>query len=206
MGEDASRLFRVRRTLCELLSDRGYAISDEDLKMTKEGFISKFSDPPNREQMVMLAEKKDKSESLFVFFSSEARLGVKPIREYFNRMTEQKITRSILVVQGGITPYAMTVMKAFAGHKDTPMQMEQFQESELVVNITQHTLVPKHVLLSDDEKQALLKKYKLKPTQLPRIQQTDPVARYMGLEKGQVVQIQRSSETAGRYITYRLVV
>jgi DNA-directed RNA polymerase I, II, and III subunit RPABC1 len=36
--------------------------------------------------------------------------------------------------------------------------LESFQEAELLVNITKHVLVPTHIVLSQEEKLALLKR------------------------------------------------
>ena len=64
--------------------------------------------------------------------------------------------------------------------------------------------VPKHILMTESEKKELLKRYRIKECQLPKIKKGDPIAKLMGLKSGDVVKIIRVSETAGKYITYRV--
>lgn len=117
-------------------------------------------------------------------------------------MHESNARRGVLIVSGKFSNFAKTSLMEMA-----PAQLvEHFLESDLIVDITEHELVPEHHVLTPEEKTALLSQYGLLESQLPNMQYSDPIARYYGLSRGQVVKIIRPSETAGRYVTYRIVV
>ncbi|MDJ0270571.1 MAG: DNA-directed RNA polymerase subunit H [Aigarchaeota archaeon] len=70
----------------------------------------------------------------------------------------------------------------------------------------QHSLVPKHEILSEEEKKQLLERLGITPQQLPYILITDPVVKLLGAKLGDIIKITRESETAGEAIYYRVVV
>jgi DNA-directed RNA polymerase subunit H (RpoH/RPB5) len=73
-------------------------------------------------------------------------------------------------------------------------------------DIMNHELVPLHIIISENEKEELLKKYNIEPNRLPKILDTDPVSIYIGAKPGQILKIIRKSHTAKEAVSYRLVV
>ena len=202
LSSETSKLFRVRKTCLKMLAKRGYIVPDEHIQMTTEEFRMHYGDEPSREGLSILVVKADDpNDQIFVFFPLDEKVGVKPLNAYYLRMKEQRVNRAIVVVKNNLTPFAKTLLKELASKS---VRIEYFRDAELLVDITEHKLVPEHIVLTSQEKNELLHRYKLKPTQLPRIQVQDPMARYLGLNHGQVVKIIRPSETAGRYVTYRI--
>ncbi|HHI01554.1 DNA-directed RNA polymerase subunit H [Thermococcus aggregans] len=72
--------------------------------------------------------------------------------------------------------------------------------------IFDHELVPEHRILSEEEKEELLKRYRVKLSQLPQIKASDPAVQALGAKPGDVIEIKRKSPTAGVYYYYRIVV
>lgn len=203
MGEtDWQKMYRVRKTCYKMLSKRGYIVPDAELNMSSEDFKNKFGEAPARTALTILVEKTDDpDDQLFVFFPDDEKVGVKPIKVFCERMKAEQVKKAIIVVKISLTPFAKQALREMT---QRGYRVEYFKDAELLVDITEHKLVPEHVLLSPPQKKELLDRYRLKDTQLPKIQLSDPVARYLGLKVGEVVKIVRPSETAGRYVTYRI--
>ncbi len=74
------------------------------------------------------------------------------------------------------------------------------------INIEKHELVPKHILLSEKEKQKLLERYGITLGKLPRILSSDPMVKILNAKVGDVIKIIRKSPTAKESVYYRVVV
>ncbi|KAJ6570165.1 DNA-directed RNA polymerase RPB5 subunit [Mycena vulgaris] len=194
--DETAKLWKVNRTIHELVKDRGFQVSDDEISMDLNSFRENFANNGgvvDRNQLNFYTNSRDNpTDQIFIFFSEERNVGVKTMRKLLSILEEKAIQRGIIVF-----PLTMTSSARKARRDST-----EFSESDLLVNIVHHTLVPRHDVLTAEQKKLLLEKYRLKETQLPRIQLADPVARYYGLRRGQVVKITRPSETSGSYLSF----
>ena len=86
-------------------------------------------------------------------------------------------------------------------------EIQIFLKHELLIDKINHVLVPKHVLINDEEEiKLILEKFKLPSiNKLPFILKTDPIVKYYNAKVGNIFKIIRNSITSGEYITYRCV-
>ncbi|MHA1149269.1 MAG: DNA-directed RNA polymerase subunit H [Promethearchaeota archaeon] len=70
------------------------------------------------------------------------------------------------------------------------------------IDVLLHELVPKHILLSKEETEELLDKYKIDLIDLPQMFEKDPVALAIGAKEGDVIKIIRDSQTTVKRVNY----
>ena len=163
-------------------------------------YKKKKSDPVTGEPIMEDPEEEDSQGKIAVFWCCDQE------KVNSDMVKRVQIQSSMLGVLRAIMIVKEQTSLARKEQSECMMTLETFQLDDLQVNITHHSLVPVHSVLSDEEKLELLKKYRIQDHQLPKIQVTDPIARYFGVSRGNVMKIVRPSETAGRYITYRIAI
>ena len=73
------------------------------------------------------------------------------------------------------------------------------------IDIQDHMLVPKHEIMTEEEISDEFSDVDYDFKDLPKIKVNDPVAKSIGAEPGNVLRITRQSQTAGVFVTYRIV-
>ena len=77
--------------------------------------------------------------------------------------------------------------------------------SRLQYNALEHTLVPEHIVLTDEEAKEIKNIYYIRDnSQIPSISRFDPIALVIGLRPGQLCKIIRTSRTAINSTSYRI--
>ncbi|THH18125.1 hypothetical protein EW146_g2811 [Bondarzewia mesenterica] len=188
-GDDVAKLWKVNRTIHELVRDRGFQVSDDEVNMDLATFKSmyassgesveyaqlssstlsrryrtqylpmRFLETQSRNQLNFFTNSStNAADQIFVFFSDEKSVGVKTMRKLLSILDEKQINRGVIIFPGTMTSSARK-----ADHTQVILAMqnkfklEEFAEADLLVNITHHKLVPRHEVLSLEEKKTFVR-------------------------------------------------
>lgn len=212
-------LFRARKNLSKMLMDRGFHNNEElvntfetdfkDLKgrMKLENIFMELTDAENTKQVIVVFVVVDK-------FKKEDML--KWYDYAIKKAKEKRLNTHLLIVLAGKANSTLEKVKAEKNHVNKQVKVgdtqtvyvygELWQATSLQYNVTESNLVPKHRLMHPDDVSKLLTEMKLVKTQLPKIKHNDPVARYFGARPGEVMKVERITESSGVSFYYRMVV
>ncbi|KAJ9184960.1 hypothetical protein P3X46_004644 [Hevea brasiliensis] len=198
---ESHRYYLSRRTVLEMLRDRGYSVPSSEIDLSLQEFRVIHGQNPDIDRLKFSAtHKSDPSKRILVIFCGTGVLKVSSVRLIAAQIVNRdSLTGLILILQNQITNQALKAVDLFS------FKVEMFQITDLLVNITKHLLKPKHEVLTDREKEKLLKKYSIEEKQLPRLLKKDAIAHYYGLEKGQVVKVTHTGDITESHVTYRCV-
>jgi len=141
---------------------------------------------------------KEEKKKILIWCVPEETVGILTINRMAKAMKEAEIEHGILVASGRYTNAAKQMAKK--------KHIELLPKTFPVFDIFEHKLVPKHEILTPEEREKVLAQYRVKPYQLPQIKASDPAAKAIGAKPGDILRIIRKSPTAGEHIAYRYVV
>jgi len=196
--EDRNNLYKIRKTVLEMLNDRGYII-DNNLEVSFEEFTSMYNN--NNINIFLNDEKLGKA---YINFHNEPKSITKSdlkvlltnlIKEY----EDDQLKLIIILKEKGNG----SILKEL--NKEIYKNVEIFMNKNMMFNITHHEYVPKHIILNKEEEDILLDKYNTTKNKLPKILKSDPVVKYYGMKHDQICKIIRKSPEVGESIYYRIV-
>lgn len=198
-------LYKSRNIMLDLLNAQGYKIGDY------HGFSSsELHSMINNKQLDMILENNDSRKcKIYVKCSVISHKNVKfnHIQQFIEDLyyVENLLEKDdILFIITGDEPNDTIISEVKKIWEQEGIYIIIYPIKRLQFNILEHTMVPEHTILSDEEKNDFLKKYDIQDVkQIPQISRFDPVARSIFMKPGEVCKITRPSKTAINGVYYR---
>jgi DNA-directed RNA polymerase subunit H (RpoH/RPB5) len=185
-----SIVLKCYMTVNEMLADRGVTLVN--VCDSSEELMRRV----NNNKPVIYGENVNDGTITVVFFDTEERTGIKYVRQ----LKEEYANNHMIIVNiHGVTPFTKKEVSEEDG-------ISTWMFKELIENVTHHALVPKHRGLSDEEARGVAKELCVLEDQWPVITFNDPIRRYMGFKKGQIIEIHRKGVSSEASLHYRKVV
>ena len=199
--DEKSEIYKIWKSwisVKEMLFDRGYGNIDD--YWTCDIFMQNYSMFEDIRTKLELLYSRDEEYVRVIWISN---VDIADIKNIYSTMKKEAVNHYIIVCVK-ITKAAQTAIRDL---KSLRCYVEVFTEDELQYNRTRHNLVPQHILLTKDERDAVLKKWNITKNQVPEIKYSDPISRYFGASIWDMFKIVRESDNIdGSYsVTYRIV-
>ena len=142
--------------------------------------------------------------SVLVCFSQKDKILSTDITNILAFAEENGHTTGIVIV--AMSPPSENVLRVAKSHAKKRVAL--FHIWQLQFDVTTHRMAMPHRILSEDERTAMFDKFKISDpeNQLPWIDSQDAMIKWIGAIPGDVVEVTRHSDTAGRSFYYRYCV
>lgn len=188
---DSLRIWKAWKTITEMMADRKYNVPFDALP-SYEAFAKKPVARADFAEVFVKTDGDTEKPANKLLVVMRERIGNPQILELHIDMDERGVDNAIIIYSEKITPSAEAAIRFLRIKKKN---IEVFTEASLQFNVTRHSFVPRHCICSIETKTNVLKKYNITLKELPEIKITDPVCRYYGAKKGQMVEITRVSDS-----------
>ena len=160
-------------------------------KFMKRRHLS-FTQTLNENHSFLFFDHIDQTSYILILMAHD-KIGVELLKKYIEQCMNKQINHYIVIYQNSITSTCLKILNNFFEYNIELFPLDQFK-----FDITRVKYYTKHEKVSDNEKKTLKKIYQ---GNLPVILSSDPIVRYFGYKKDDILLIYRENNE----LSYRIV-
>ena len=197
-------VFKSRNNILEILKTRGYNIDNYT------GFsVNEISSLVSNNLLDMLVTNDSTNKKIYIkYFNLDKSIRHNNVHEIVDSLfnIEQVLSTDdelIIIIKDEPNETLQKLQTSIYTHDNIFVTIINIDR--LKFNILNHNLVPKHRVLTNDEKEQVKAQYNIEnDNEFPTISRFDPVSQVLGIRPTELFEIERSSKTAIKTKFYRI--